>query len=70
MGEAIRKYNIPRAKVVLMSKCYRVVCDEENYDVGSGVAMLNSHVAQSKDYVNSWGADAVAYSMPRDITFN
>jgi aryl-alcohol dehydrogenase-like predicted oxidoreductase len=55
MGKALRKYNIPRSKVVLMTKCYRVVCDPENLDVGSGVAMLQEHASQSKDYVNNWG---------------
>ncbi|KAJ5507355.1 Aldo/keto reductase [Penicillium freii] len=55
MGKTIREYNIPRRKVVLMTKCYRVVCDEENYDPGSGIAMLGGYAEQSKDYVNAWG---------------
>lgn len=55
MGEALRKYNIPRNKVVLMTKCYRVVCDAESYDPGSGVAMHHEMADKSKDYVNQWG---------------
>ncbi|PKY07394.1 Aldo/keto reductase [Aspergillus campestris IBT 28561] len=55
MGRALRHYNIPRRKVVLMTKCYRVVCDEENYDPGSGVNFHNDLGNQSKDYVNSCG---------------
>jgi aryl-alcohol dehydrogenase-like predicted oxidoreductase len=55
MGKTLRKYNIPRAKVVLMTKCYRVVCDPENHDAGSGIAMLQEHASQSKDYVNNFG---------------
>lgn len=61
MGKTIREYNIPRRKVVLMTKCYRVVCDEENYDPGSGIAMLGGYAEQSKDYVNAWGRDKSLY---------
>lgn len=55
MGKAIQRYNIPRQKLVIMSKCYRVVCDQENYDPGSGVAMHGDLADSSKDYVNQWG---------------
>lgn len=55
MGKAMRTYNIPRRKLVLMTKCYRVVCDQEDYDAGSGVAMHGDLADQSKDYVNQWG---------------
>lgn len=55
MGKALSTYNIPRSKVVLMTKCYRVVCDSESYDPGSGVTMHNDLADQSKDYVNHWG---------------
>ncbi|KAK5991452.1 Aldo-keto reductase [Cladobotryum mycophilum] len=55
IGTALRKYNIPRSKVVLMTKCYRVVCDAENYDPGSGVTMHHELADRSKDYVNQWG---------------
>lgn len=55
MGKALREYNIPRRKVVIMTKCYRIVCDEEAPDPGSGVAMHGDLADQSKDYVNQWG---------------
>lgn len=55
MGKALREYNIPRRKVVIMTKCYRIVCDEETPDPGSGVAMHGDLADQSKDYVNQWG---------------
>ncbi len=47
-------YNIPRRKVVLMTKCYRVVSDEEAYDPGLGVTMHHETADRSKDYVNQW----------------
>lgn len=55
MGQALQKYKIPREKVVLMTKCYRVVCDSENYDPGSKVTMHHALADSSKDYVNQWG---------------
>ncbi|KAL7772964.1 hypothetical protein CFE70_002928 [Pyrenophora teres f. teres 0-1] len=55
MGKAMRKYNIPRRKLTLMTKCYRVVCDQDNYEAGSGVAMHGDLADQSKDYANQWG---------------
>lgn len=55
MGKALKKYGIPRRKVVLMTKCYRVVCDMENYDPGAKVVMHHKLADQSKDYVNQWG---------------
>lgn len=55
MGKALRTYNIPRSKVVIMTKCYRVICDSENYDPGSGVTMHHDLADRSKDYVNHWG---------------
>lgn len=55
MGKAMRTYSIPRRKLTLMTKCYRVVCDQEDYDAGSGVAMHGDLADQSKDYANQWG---------------
>lgn len=56
MGKALRTFGIPRSKVVLMTKCYRVVCDSEQYDPGSGVTMHHELADTSKDYVNQWGS--------------
>jgi len=55
MGKAIRTYGIPRRKVVIMTKCYRPTCDQQNHDPGSGVTMHGDLADQSKDYVNQWG---------------
>ena len=55
IGKAMHTYNIPRRKLVIMTKCYRVVCDQENYDAGSGVAMHEDLASLSKDYANQWG---------------
>jgi aryl-alcohol dehydrogenase-like predicted oxidoreductase len=38
-----------------MTKCFRVVCDPEEFDPGSGVTMHHGLADQSKDYVNQWG---------------
>jgi hypothetical protein len=38
-----------------MTKCYRVLCDPENYDPGSMVTMHHELADTSKDYVNQWG---------------
>ncbi|KAF4471664.1 aldo-keto reductase [Fusarium albosuccineum] len=55
MAKAISKFGIPRSKVILMTKCYRVICDPEQYDPGAEVTMHNDLADQSKDYVNQWG---------------
>jgi hypothetical protein len=55
MGKAMQMYNIPRRKLTLMTKCYRVVCDQENFEAGSGMAMHDGLASQSKDYANQWG---------------
>lgn len=55
MAKALSTYNIPRNKVVLMTKCYRVVCDPETFDLGCGVTMNHDVADKSKDYVNQWG---------------
>lgn len=38
-----------------MSKVYRVICDSEDFDPGSGVTMHHELADRSKDYVNQWG---------------
>ncbi|KAK5637364.1 hypothetical protein RRF57_013076 [Xylaria bambusicola] len=55
IGKALKKYNIPRSKAVLMTKCFRVVCDPEQYDPGSSVYMHHDIADTNKDYVNQWG---------------
>ncbi|KAJ5157770.1 aldo-keto reductase dtxS3 [Penicillium canariense] len=55
IGQALQKYKIPRQKVIIMTKCYRVLCDPENHDPGSMVTMHHELADSSKDYVNQWG---------------
>ncbi|KAF6830613.1 aldo-keto reductase [Colletotrichum musicola] len=51
IGKAIKKHNIPRQKLVLMTKCYIYVGEE----VGMAGSALGEHMAKSKDYVNQGG---------------
>jgi hypothetical protein len=51
----MQAYNIPRRKLIIMTKYYRVTCDSDNYDVAAKVAMHGSLADQSRDYVNQWG---------------
>lgn len=56
VGKAIKQYDIPRHKVVIMTKC--------NFAVGETpdlrAAFFRSHIAQSKDYVNNFGLSRTA----------
>lgn len=52
MGKAIRKHNIPRRKLVIMTKCYMYVAED---DVSIPPFALLAHGTQSKDYVNQGG---------------
>ncbi|KAB8067848.1 Aldo/keto reductase [Aspergillus leporis] len=60
IGQALQKYKIPRQKIIIMTKCYRVLCDPENYDPGSMVTMHHELADLSKDYVNQWGLSRTA----------
>ena len=51
IGKAIKKFNIPRHKLIILSKCYGYV--GETPDV-RGV-MYGQKIAESKDYVNNGG---------------
>ncbi|KAK7928924.1 aldo/keto reductase [Apiospora marii] len=70
-GQSTPEVRHPRSKVVLLTKCGRVVCGPENLDVGSGVAAHSAEAARSKDYMNAWGLSrssifhAVAASLER-----
>ncbi|KAK3725125.1 hypothetical protein LTR37_000636 [Vermiconidia calcicola] len=56
IGKAIKKYSLPRNKLVILSKCYGYV--GETPDV-RGI-MYGQKIAQSKDYVNRGGLSRVA----------
>lgn len=52
IGRTIKRFNIPRQKLVLMTKVGRIVGDT---DEGEFVAFLDDEVSKSKDYVNQYG---------------
>ncbi|PNS21505.1 Versiconal hemiacetal acetate reductase [Sphaceloma murrayae] len=51
IGKALKKYDIPRDKVVILSKCYGYVGDEP----GTRTIMYGEKIADHKDYVNRGG---------------
>ena len=51
IGKAIKKYEIPRNKVVILSKCYGYVGEEP----GIRGIQYGLEIAKSKDYVNQGG---------------
>lgn len=51
IGKALKKYNIPRDKVVILSKCYGYVGDEP----GVRTVMYGQKISEHQDYVNRGG---------------
>lgn len=51
IGKAIKKYNIPRDKVVILTKCFWPVGEAPEVRSTS----LAAHVSKSKDYINHIG---------------
>jgi aryl-alcohol dehydrogenase-like predicted oxidoreductase len=51
IGKAIKKYNSPRHKVVILSKCWGYVGEEP----GIRGIQYGQKIAESKDYVNNGG---------------
>lgn len=51
IGKAIKKYNIPRHKIVILSKCFGYVGEEP----GIRGMVYGQKIADSKDYVNNGG---------------
>ncbi|KAM0723282.1 hypothetical protein Q7P37_001483 [Cladosporium fusiforme] len=56
IGKAIKKYDIPRNKVVILSKCWGYVGEEPSV---RGI-MYGQKIAESKDYVNRGGLSRTA----------
>lgn len=50
VGKAIKKYNIPREKLVILTKCYGVVNDDP---YGEGI--FDPAYNKKKEYVNKHG---------------
>ena len=55
-GKAIKQLNIPREKVVILTKCYNHVAK----DPGFMAPAFFNQMQQSKDYVNQGGESAVS----------
>ncbi|MCJ1372259.1 hypothetical protein MMC20_003482 [Loxospora ochrophaea] len=51
IGNAIKKYDIPRHKLVILTKCFSMVGEDPSVPTAS----LRSELQQSKDYVNHYG---------------
>ncbi|KZZ91738.1 Aldo/keto reductase [Moelleriella libera RCEF 2490] len=60
IGRAIKKLNIPRRKLVLMTKVGRIVADTEHGPSSDFVAFLDDSVKRSKDYANQYGLSRTA----------
>ncbi|KAI0145364.1 aldo-keto reductase [Xylariaceae sp. FL1272] len=54
IGKALKEFNIPREKVVIMTKCFLVVSEE------IGAHVMGPIGSQSKDYVNKGGLSRTA----------
>jgi aryl-alcohol dehydrogenase-like predicted oxidoreductase len=57
IGKAIKKYEIPRNKIVILSKCYGYVGEEPSV---RGI-MYGQDIAKSKDYVNRGGESFLSF---------
>jgi aryl-alcohol dehydrogenase-like predicted oxidoreductase len=60
LGKAIRKFNIPREKLVIMTKCFLYVGEEPSVNA----AMFGQQLNQSKDYVNQGGECNFSLEVP------
>ncbi|KAF3191677.1 hypothetical protein TWF225_000905 [Orbilia oligospora] len=52
IGQALRKYDIPRRKVIIMTKVGRVMADAGAHE---GIPFMNQEASLSKDHVNHFG---------------
>jgi aryl-alcohol dehydrogenase-like predicted oxidoreductase len=50
IGKAVKTFNIPRHKLVLITKCFQAVSDEISLIDAKYLEMRNT-----KDYINQWG---------------
>ncbi|KAK5654336.1 hypothetical protein OQA88_7514 [Cercophora sp. LCS_1] len=56
VGKALKKYNIPREKVIILTKCYFAVGETPELRA----FFYRPQLAQSKDYVNNFGLSRAA----------
>ena len=60
IGKALKKYNIPRDKVVILTKCFGAV--GESPEIRS--TSLGAYIPKSKDYVNHYGSHSLTLPPP------
>lgn len=60
IGKALKKYNIPRDKVVILTKCFGAV--GESPEIRS--TSLAAYIPKSKDYVNHYGSHSLTLPPP------
>lgn len=63
IGKALKIYNIPREKVVILTKLHNVVAE----DVGLSQMQYHKEIGVSKDYVNHFG-ECFLFSVRRLVT--
>jgi aryl-alcohol dehydrogenase-like predicted oxidoreductase len=51
IAKAIKQYNIPRHKLLILTKCYAPVGE----DTATPVGKFSGELGKSKDYVNQYG---------------
>lgn len=56
IGKAIKKYNIPRQKLVILTKCFGTVGEEP------AIRAFGTDIGKSKDYVNQGGEFNISLS--------
>ena len=60
IGKALKKYNIPRDKVVILTKCFGAVGESPEFRSTS----LGAYIPKSKDYINHYGSYSLTLSPP------
>lgn len=58
IGKAIKKYNIPRHKLIILTKCWAPVSEHENCNIVG----LRHELYRSKDYINQQGKYRTLYA--------
>ncbi|KAI9804254.1 MAG: hypothetical protein M1833_007061 [Piccolia ochrophora] len=64
IGKALKKYDLPRHKIVIMSKCYGTVGEE----TGLRTLFFSKEINKSKDYINQRGLSRQAVFNAVDLS--
>ena len=60
IGKAIKKFNIPRHKLVILTKCQGTVGEQHNVRA----VFFRNEIVKSKDYVNQGGISTTLPNLP------